>query len=199
MQQFKKTPIFAIYTPPIKGRTYDKTTKNFRALYDKGGVYTIFKRDSTRKVRAIYTGSSTSSAAKSCLRHFYFYNDAREREQNAGSGALRVSFENEKSDPKKFFVMFVYIDKPAKDLTEAERKAIKAKETELINKLEPKFNTNQKTGEIEPDIALRERLEAEARSAHGKYNEYAEEYERYYDEKEEAESEGHPPPPEPPF
>lgn len=184
MQKFKKTPIFAIYTPPRKGATYDKTTKNFRELYNKGGVYCIFKRMKSGKISAIYIGSSTSSAAKSCLRHFYFYNDARDRAKTAGGGALRVSFEKEKADPKRFFVMFVYIDKPAKELTADEKTKIEDKEKELVQKLQPIFNTNLKTGKFDPDLALAAELENEARSAYGKYNEYKKEYQKFEEQKE---------------
>lgn len=199
MQNFKKTPIFAIYTPPQKGATYDKTTKNFRELYNKGGVYVIFKKEKRGNIRAVYVGKSRSNAAKSCLRHFYFYNDARKRAETAGEGQIRVSFEKEKSDPKKFFVMFVYLDKPGEQVTEAEAERISEKEKELIAKLQPIFNTDLKTGEIDPDIALSEQLEREARSAAGRYNEYAEEYERYKDEKEEPQGPEIEPIEEPPF
>ena len=68
----EKTGIFAIYAPTVKGKTYDKTTKNFRYLYDKGGVYCIFRRNKNGKIQAVYIGKSLSNAAKRSENKSYY-------------------------------------------------------------------------------------------------------------------------------
>lgn len=200
----KATNIFLIYTPRsffTKRSLYDKTTKQFKEFYNIGGVYVIFKKmTNTRdygKILPLYVGSSYKNVGKACIRHFYGYNDAirydqdRKVEYNRDL-RYRVSFKNDKYK-STYYVKFYYDFDSKEDILK--------KEGELINKLATKYNVNGKTAQIEEDLILQDKLEAQAEQNAQEIDEDTQNYLDYLKEKEEAEDNRTPPPPdeEPPF
>lgn len=200
----KATNIFLIYTPRsffTKRSLYDKTTKQFKEFYNIGGVYVIFKKmTNTRdygKILPLYVGSSYKNVGKACIRHFYGYNDAirydqdRKVEYNRDL-RYRVSFKDDKYK-STYYVKFYYDFDSKEDILK--------KEGELINKLATKYNVNGKTAQIEEDLILQDKLEAQAQQNAQEIDEETQNYLDYLKEKEEAEDNRTPPPPdeEPPF
>lgn len=200
----KATNIFLIYTPRsffTKRSLYDKTTKQFKEFYNIGGVYVIFKKmTNTRdygKILPLYVGSSYKNVGKACIRHFYGYNDAirydqdRKVEYNRDL-RYRVSFKDDKYK-STYYVKFYYDFDSKEDILK--------KEGELINKLATKYNVNGKTAQIEEDLILQDKLEAQAEQNAQEIDEETQNYLDYLKEKEEAEDNRTPPPPdeEPPF
>lgn len=200
----KATNIFLIYTPRsffTKRSLYDKTTKQFKEFYNIGGVYVIFKKmKNTRdygKILPLYVGSSYKNVGKACIRHFYGYNDAirydqdRKVEYNRDL-RYRVSFKDDKYK-STYYVKFYYDFDSKEDILK--------KEGELINKLATKYNVNGKTAQIEEDLILQDKLEAQAEQNAQEIDEETQNYLDYLKEKEEAEDNRTPPPPdeEPPF
>lgn len=200
----KATKIFLIYTPRsffTKRSLYDKTTKQFKEFYNIGGVYVIFKKmTNTRdygKILPLYVGSSYKNVGKACIRHFYGYNDAirydqdRKVEYNRDL-RYRVSFKDDKYK-STYYVKFYYDFDSKEDILK--------KEGELINKLATKYNVNGKTAQIEEDLILQDKLEAQAEQNAQEIDEETQNYLDYLKEKEEAEDNRTPPPPdeEPPF
>lgn len=165
----KKTNIFPIFYP-IGGRTYDKTTPEFKQAYNKPGVYMIFRLQ-PGGIMPIYCGKG-ENAGKACIRHFYYYNDIEQKKGGGKDeegnfynkkGQYRVSFENEKRTVK-FFVKFWLFPEG----TDMEK--VKKKESEIIKAVGPKYNINLKTGK--PDKEFKAELIEEAEEAADEYAEY---------------------------
>lgn len=74
-KDYVKTGRITIYeSAPVRGKKYGKTTKAFRTLMGKAGVYRIFEG---RKL--VYIGCSISDIYKTVLRKFQIWNDAQTR------------------------------------------------------------------------------------------------------------------------
>lgn len=164
----KKTEIFPIFYP-IGAKYYDKTTPEFKEAYGRPGVYIIF-RLKQGGIFPIYVGKG-KDAGRSCIRHFYYYNDTEEkkggRKDEIGiynkNYQYRTSFETEKNKAK-FFVKFYFIDDEDKR---------GQKEWDLIKALGPKYNVNLNPNR--PDPRQKELFQDEAQDAADHYKEYEKE------------------------
>lgn len=161
----KKTNIFPIFYPTSPAK-YDRTTPEFKQAYNKPGVYVIF-RMKENDILPVYVGSSKNNAGKSCIRHFYRYNDVINKDERGEYNKdfqYRVSFHREKRQTKFFVKFYLFPD-------DTDPETVMRKEQSLIEALAPKYNINLKTGK--PDSEFLEQTTEEAEEAADKYNDYA--------------------------